>query len=158
MGAGTNVPEPVATLASKQEAARQSQPDSANDGAPPQVIVATQPTELIETTGPAEYAPVEGTDLLYVSNTDSDVFMDIDTQSLYVLLAGRWFTRRHADWSMDLCAAEQSAGGLRAHFPPACRSRTSSRACPARKPPKTPCSTRRCRKRPPSSATRRRRR
>ena len=90
----TDVPEPVTTLASKQQTTQpQAQSDSAaGDGAPPQVIVATQPTEIIETTGPAEYAPVEGTDLLYISNTDSDVFMDIDTQSLYVLLSGRWFT------------------------------------------------------------------
>jgi hypothetical protein len=89
-----NVPDAVTALAAKQETAQQQQNAASTDagGPPPQILVATQPTELIQTAGPAEYAPIEGTDLLYISNTDSDVFMDIDTQALYVLLSGRWFT------------------------------------------------------------------
>ena len=58
----------------------------------PRIIVATEPTELIVTEGKPEYTPVSGTNLVYISNTDSDVFRDITSQKYYVLLAGRWFS------------------------------------------------------------------
>ena len=60
-------------------------------GNPPDVIVATEPTELIVTDGAPVYTPLEGAALLYVSNTESDVFMDIASQQYYILLAGRWY-------------------------------------------------------------------
>jgi hypothetical protein len=43
------------------------------------------------TDGLPQYAPIAGTDLLYVKNTSSDVFLEISTQNSYVLLSGRWF-------------------------------------------------------------------
>lgn len=86
----SSVPPAVSGLAASQQTLQQG--DATGTSAPTNVIVATQPTELIQTTGPAEYGPIENTNLLYVTNTASDVFMDIDTQSLYVLLSGRWFT------------------------------------------------------------------
>lgn len=60
-------------------------------GGPPAIVVATSPTELIVTEGPAKWAPVTGTDLLYVTNTDRDVFRTLDSPQMYLLLAGRWF-------------------------------------------------------------------
>jgi hypothetical protein len=59
----------------------------------PEVIPVTDPTELIWTQGPAQYAPVSGTNLLYVTNTESDVFLDTSTQLYYVLLSGRWYRK-----------------------------------------------------------------
>jgi hypothetical protein len=88
----SNVPAAVTQLAASQPQASQQESATPNAGGMSQVIVATQPTEIIQTTGPAEYGPIDNTNLLYVTNTDSDVFMDIDSQSLYVLLSGRWFT------------------------------------------------------------------
>jgi hypothetical protein len=61
------------------------------DGPSPKVIVVTEPTELISSKGEPEYTPISGTDLLYMSNTDSDVLLHIDKQDYYVLLAGRWY-------------------------------------------------------------------
>lgn len=92
--AAPNVPDAVTALAARQPAAPgdATTPAGTPSGAAPQVLVATQPTELIQTTGPAEYAPIDNTDLLYVTNTSSTVLMDIDTQAIYVLLSGRWFT------------------------------------------------------------------
>jgi hypothetical protein len=71
------------------------------DGKPPKVVVATEPTELISSTGKPEYTPIKGTDLLYMSNTDSDVLMDINSQENYVLLSGRWYAGKSMDgpWS-----------------------------------------------------------
>jgi hypothetical protein len=61
------------------------------EGDPPRVIVATEPTELVVADGEPNWSPVEGMDLLYMDNTDSDVFLDIQGQSYYLLLSGRWF-------------------------------------------------------------------
>ena len=35
---------------------------------------------------------IPGTGLLYWANTDSDVFLQIDTQQTFVLLSGRWYS------------------------------------------------------------------
>ncbi len=88
-----NPPVAVTTLASQTKIASTAGDTAAMEsGSMPKIIVATQPTELIQTDGAADFSSIPGTNLLYVSNTGSDVFMDINTQALYVLLAGRWFT------------------------------------------------------------------
>ena len=61
------------------------------EGPPPEVLTATEPTELIATDGPPRYAPLVEDELLYLTNTESDVVLEVSTQSLYVLIAGRWF-------------------------------------------------------------------
>jgi hypothetical protein len=61
----------------------------------PEVIPVTEPSELIWTDGPAQFAPIEGTNLLYVKNTESDVFLEIESQMTYVLLSGRWYRTPH---------------------------------------------------------------
>ena len=61
---------------------------------PPALVVSTEPAELIVTDGPPEYTPIAGGELLMVSNSESDVLREVETQQLYVLLSGRWFTSR----------------------------------------------------------------
>jgi hypothetical protein len=70
-------------------------------GPPPLVLTATDPTELISTDGPPRYAPLVGDELLYVTNTESDVVREVSSQALYVLLAGRWYRATSVDgpWS-----------------------------------------------------------
>ena len=65
----------------------------------PEIIVSTVPAELIVTDGEPEFASVEGTQLLYLKNTENDVLMDITSQQYYALFAGRWF--RAASLSSD---------------------------------------------------------
>ncbi len=60
-------------------------------GPPPDILVATEPTELIVIEGEPRYSPIQGTDLLYVTNSESDVLMDIGTQRRLVVLSGRWY-------------------------------------------------------------------
>jgi hypothetical protein len=60
----------------------------------PEVIISTVPAELIVTEGEADFASVDGTQLLYLKNTESDVLMDIASQNYYVLISGRWFTSK----------------------------------------------------------------
>jgi len=58
----------------------------------PHVYVTQAPGELILLTGEPSYLLVEGTGLLWVSNTESDVFRMGRTGTVYYLVAGRWFS------------------------------------------------------------------
>jgi hypothetical protein len=66
--------------------------DSKTPSPPPKVVVATVPTELIWTDGAAKYSPIAGGELLFVSNTESDILREVPTQKYYVLISGRWYT------------------------------------------------------------------
>ncbi|MHC4132182.1 MAG: carbohydrate-binding family V/XII [Planctomycetota bacterium] len=76
------------TLASPEQ--QQTQERSSFDKMP-QILVSTEPAELIVIDGEPQYVSIAGTDLLYVDNTESDVFMHIDTQLHFILLSGRWY-------------------------------------------------------------------
>jgi hypothetical protein len=60
-------------------------------GPAPTIVVATEPTELIVTQGEPNYIPIDGTQLLYASNTTGHVFKHLGDQRTYVLVTGRWF-------------------------------------------------------------------
>ena len=87
------IPSEVASRAPKEEAdpEEQGEEDQEKPGPSPRVILSTEPTELISCTGKPEYTPISGTDLLYMSNTDSDVLMHIKKQQHYILISGRWY-------------------------------------------------------------------
>lgn len=88
------VPSEISKRAPEEEpdaAPQADAEDKEKPGPPPKIVVATEPTELISSTGPAEYTPIVGTDLLYMSNSDSDMLLHITTQTNYVLLTGRWY-------------------------------------------------------------------
>jgi hypothetical protein len=62
-------------------------------GKPTTVFVSTVPAELILLDKAPNYVLVQGTsDLLWVSNTESDVFRMGRSGPVYFLVAGRWFT------------------------------------------------------------------
>ena len=58
----------------------------------PTVFVSKRPAELIEMTGAPAYIRVSTTQLLWVSNTESDVFRLGNNGPIYFLVSGRWFT------------------------------------------------------------------
>jgi hypothetical protein len=60
-------------------------------GAVPQVFYSSAPGELILFKGAPVYSRIPQTQLLYVTNTDNDVFVDDAQKQYYVLLSGRWF-------------------------------------------------------------------
>jgi hypothetical protein len=61
-------------------------------GQVPKVFVSEQPAELLLLRGEPNYLTVQGTKLLWVSNTDSDVFRLGQTGAVYLLVSGRWFS------------------------------------------------------------------
>ncbi len=116
-----------------QEIAGLVAPDSTSLAAqqipPPAIVVSTEPTELIAFTGKPNYAPITGTDLLYASNTESDILRDMKTQDVYWLVSGRWFKSRSLEgpWSFvppdeipadfALIPSEAPVGEVRASIP-----------------------------------------
>ena len=58
----------------------------------PAVLVNTRPAELILLRGEPSYLLVTGSKLLWVSNTESDVFRLGKTGPVYFLVTGRWFS------------------------------------------------------------------
>jgi hypothetical protein len=58
----------------------------------PKVYVTTDPTELIVINGEPKYEPVPNTGLLWISNSESDLFRMGKNGPVYFLVAGRWFS------------------------------------------------------------------
>lgn len=88
-------PQALTDAAKKADAAQKADAMLPQNGKratqPPGVLIATQPTELVVTDGPAKLEPVAGTGLLTVTNTDHAVFVEPQTNHYYVLVSGRWF-------------------------------------------------------------------
>jgi hypothetical protein len=61
-------------------------------GVVPQIILATRPTELLQSQGEPKFSPIPGTQLLCLSNSSNDIFMELGSQAYYVLISGRWFS------------------------------------------------------------------
>jgi len=57
----------------------------------PAIYVSETPAELVVFDGQPDFVPIVGTQLLWASNTHSDVLIDTTSSLYYVLLAGRWF-------------------------------------------------------------------
>ena len=58
------------------------------------VLVVYKPTELIVLDGEPSFEAIVGTRLMWVSNTESDVFFDAASEVFYFLTSGRWFRSR----------------------------------------------------------------
>jgi hypothetical protein len=107
-----SVPPDVAAAASKLVAPPTDDDAAAlvtapANGPPPQIIVAETPAELISTDGRPTFTPLPGNDLLYMSNTQSDVFLEVATQENYVLLSGRWYRAPSLQGPWEYVAADK---------------------------------------------------
>jgi hypothetical protein len=96
----TSTPKPSAQVqqyydALKKEmekSGKQAQQANAKASSPPVIIVRTKPAELIQSAGEPQFAPIQGTQLLYMTNTEDNIFMTIDKNNYYILLSGRWYS------------------------------------------------------------------
>lgn len=68
-----------------------AKPEEPEDTRTPKIVFATVPTELIVIDGEPSFSPIADNSLLYISNTENDVFMNVDTQQYYISLSGRWY-------------------------------------------------------------------
>ena len=97
----TKVPSSIEKLAEQNKTNSEIDSITASMTEAPDLIVVANPSELIVTNGKPDYQAIEGTSLLYVRNSESDIIMDINSQEHYVLLAGRWYhskTLEDGDW------------------------------------------------------------
>ncbi len=89
-------PSNIADLVKDADTLDSAQSDAGQAASPAQlraakIVTATEPTELIVTDGAPKYSPLVGGEILYVTNTDSDIFMEVATQRHYIVISGRWF-------------------------------------------------------------------
>ncbi len=70
---------------------RKTIPPKVTKSKPPIVFFSDKPAELIAFAGQPIFKPIEGTKLLFATNTESWVFFDKNNGKLYFLTAGRWF-------------------------------------------------------------------
>ena len=90
--AATKLPEAIGKLPKTDDWKDVLAAVPAKAGKAPKVFVSDRPAELILTDGTAEIGPISGTKILYLANSESDVFM-VDG-SYYLLTAGRWFSAK----------------------------------------------------------------
>jgi len=58
----------------------------------PTIFYSTSPANIVLFNGPSVYAPIQGTQLVYATNSNSYIFVYSPTQTIYYLTAGRWFS------------------------------------------------------------------
>ncbi|HTO93544.1 MAG TPA: carbohydrate-binding family V/XII, partial [Bacteroidota bacterium] len=83
----------------------------------PEIVVSTVPTELIASDGPLQFSPIDGTGLLYAGNTQSKLFLAIDSRAYYILISGRWFTSPKLDGQWMYVASDKLPSDF-ARIPP----------------------------------------
>lgn len=66
-------------------------PPATSGGAAPTVFYTNNPAEVILFEGQPVYSRIAGTQLVYATNTDADLFVHLPTRQYYYLAAGRWF-------------------------------------------------------------------
>ncbi|GAO44614.1 hypothetical protein [Flavihumibacter petaseus] len=71
------------------------------------ILVTTEPSELLQTKGAADYKSIQGTSLLYASNTTNQIFKDINTQKTYTVLAGRWYSAASLQGPWEYIASDK---------------------------------------------------
>jgi hypothetical protein len=76
-------------------------PPTSASGVVPKVFYSNTPAEIITFKGQPKYSPIANTQLVYATNTESDVFVNSGEQQYYYLVAGRWFRAKSLDgpWS-----------------------------------------------------------
>ncbi len=94
--AGNNVPANLSSIETSLNANKQNNNSAAStaDNVVSNIVVSIKPAELIQSKGEPNFSPIEGTSLLYVKNSDNDIFMDVNSQQYYVLISGRWYKSR----------------------------------------------------------------
>jgi len=90
----TQLPNSVKKLDSqvKEQEKKSGQKETKEeDKSPREIIISTEPAELIQSAGEGVFASIQGTGLLYMKNSEDEIFMEIEKQKYYVLISGRWY-------------------------------------------------------------------
>ena len=85
------VPRKIIELGEENQDDEYEEAETEESLTPPEILVRTHPAELLQSNGDPQYTPIKSTSLLYMSNTDDDIIMDINSQEHYILVSGRWY-------------------------------------------------------------------
>jgi hypothetical protein len=85
---------------------------------PPEIVVASEPTELIVSDGDPRFQVLPDGDLMYVENTETPWIRQLSTNQMYVLLSGRWFRSSSQDGPWEFVRADRLPAGFK-DIPPA---------------------------------------
>jgi len=108
-------PDYLRQLAQQVDTVPATEPSA--DAIIPEVVVSTTPAVLVDLNGKPQMQPFDNTSLMYVTNTDKDLFMDIPTQEYYLLASGRWYsTKNLANGPWDYVASDDLPADF-AHVP-----------------------------------------
>jgi hypothetical protein len=83
-----NPPADVSALVDDEEGDASQEKVTAENA--PEIIVTTEPAELLVTEGAPDFQPLVD-DLLVLKNSQSDVFLVVTEQNYYIVLSGRWY-------------------------------------------------------------------
>lgn len=107
-------PREIADLfADRDDSGDESKPPDAGESVAPEklrqatIYTATEPSELIVTDGAPQYQPLVGGDVLYVTNTEDDLFVEVETQRHFTIIAGRWFAAPKLEGPWDFVDPEK---------------------------------------------------
>jgi hypothetical protein len=92
--------------------------DDTGPSTPPAIVTATEPTELIVSTGKPDWVSLEGGELLYVQNTETPWLRELSTGNMYVLLSGRWYRSKSESGPWTFVRADELPSSFSA-IPPA---------------------------------------
>jgi hypothetical protein len=84
----------------------------------PDIVSATNPTELIVSAGGPEWTSLDGGKLLYVKNTETPWIRDLAGGNMYLQLSGRWFRAKNTDGPWTFVRSDKLPDGFR-EIPPA---------------------------------------
>ncbi len=95
-------------------------PDTADAAptTPPEIVVATKPTDLISTQGKPAWDSLPGGALLYVTNTETPWLRELSTNNMYVLLSGRWYRSKSQSGPWTFVRADELPASFK-DIPPA---------------------------------------
>ena len=84
-------------------------PPPATSGPIPKVFYSTVPAEVILFDGKPVYANIPPTQLVYVTNTESPLFVYTPTNEYYYLAAGRWFRSKNLEGHWEFASLDLPA-------------------------------------------------
>lgn len=94
------------------KAPKRDDADAKVPGTAPNLVVATEPTELISFDGEPKWDAITGTGLHTASNTVNKVFRDVASRDMIVLLAGRWYRSKSFDGPWTFVPADRIPAGF----------------------------------------------
>jgi len=102
------VPKEIKALSPPEDAEQEPADEEApRDSRTPEIVVETGAAELIVIDGEPAYSPLAGNELLYMTNTESTIILEVETQTYFLVISGRWYTSKSVKGSWAYVASDE---------------------------------------------------